>query len=260
MQAGNAVDSRFIGLALQLSEAAGGVLRQYFRQPMSVDSKADLSPVTVADREVERVMRALIEAEFPEHGIIGEEFGDVREAAEYQWVLDPIDGTRSFLGGYPLFTTLISLVHRRQPLLGLIYQPILNERWLCVSGGQTKLNDSPARVRGGGALAQAVVATTSVDYFTPPQAEAFLRVKQACANTVLGGDAYAYAMLASGQVDVVVDAGLKPYDYCALAPIITGAGGVMTDWDGKPITLGCDGRVVAAGNAQLHAEALALLR
>ena len=253
------MDARFIGLALRLSEVAGEVLRRHFRKPLGVESKTDNSPVTVADREAEAAMRQLIEAEYPEHGIIGEEYGTVRGDADYQWALDPVDGTRSFLGGYPLFTTLISLVWQNQPVLGVIYQPVLQERWVC-GGGQTMLNDKPVRVRECKALVNAVVATTSIDYFTPAQGEAFLKVKKTCAHTVLGGDAYAYAMLASGQMDVVVDAGLKAYDYCALAPIIKSAGGVMTDWQGQPVTLGCDGRVVASVNAQLHADVLALLR
>lgn len=260
MQAGNELDPAIIAFALRLSEVAGDILRKRFRQPIMVDRKADLSPVTLADREVEDTLRRMIEDTFPAHGIIGEEFGDIRDEASYQWVIDPIDGTRSFLGGYPLFTTLISVVRDKQPQLGIIHQPILRERWFSLKGGTATLNDKPAIVRGCKSLADAVVATTSVDYFTPAQGEAFQHLKKHCAHTVLGGDAYAYAMLACGQMDVVVDAGLKPFDYCALAPIIEGAGGVMTDWQGKKITLGCDGRVLACANATLHAEALALLQ
>jgi myo-inositol-1(or 4)-monophosphatase len=264
LQAVNHLDERIIALALRLSDVAGDILRRHFRMPLPVVQKADESPVTLADREVEHAMRAAIEAEFPEHGIIGEEFGDVRDEAAYQWVLDPIDGTRSFLGGYPLFTTLISLTHKGLPLLGVIYQPVLRERWFCVRGGTSTLTDAtgikPAIVRGGRGLAAAVVATTSADYFTPLQLESFLKLKKHCAGSVLGGDAYAYAMLASGQIDVVVDAGLKPFDYCALVPVIEGAGGIITDWNGKAVTLGCDGRILAAANAALHAEALAHLR
>ncbi len=259
LQAANQIDERIVALALRLSDAAGDILRRHFRTPVSVDRKADLSPVTLADREVEDSLRFMIEKEFPEHGIIGEEFGDVRENAPYQWVIDPIDGTRSFLGGYPLFTTLISLVHERVPVLGIINQPILRERWMAKKGGTATLNDKPAIMRGCKGLKDAVVATTSVDYFTAPQLASFIKVKGACAHTVLGGDAYAYAMLASGHMDVVIDAGLKPFDYCALVPIIEGAGGVITDWNGKPVTLACDGRVVAAGCSAVHAEALALL-
>jgi len=260
LQAGNDFDVRVHAFGLRLSDAAGEVLRRHFRSPVSVERKADLSPVTLADREVEDTMRRMIEAEFPDHGIIGEEFGDVRDTSAYQWVLDPIDGTRSFLGGYPLFTTLISLVHDREPVLGIISQPILRERWVAKKGGTTTLNDKPAIVRGGVRLADAVLASTSIDYFTPAQGDVFQNLRKHCGTTVLGGDAYAYAMLASGQMDVVVDAGLKPYDYCALVPVVEGAGGVITDWNGKRITLGCDGRVIAAANATLHGEALAFLR
>lgn len=259
MQAVNDFDTELLKMALELSDAAGDVLRRYFRQPVMRDIKADASPVTAADRDAEQAMRRLIERVYPDHGIIGEEFGNVREQAEYKWVLDPIDGTRAFLGGYPLFTTLISLVKDAKPVLGLIYQPIQQERWLCVAGGKTTLNNHPVSVRGAARLADAVVATTSADYFTPEQAGQFQQLKRACAASVLGGDAYAYAMLASGQLDMVVDAGLKAYDFCALAPVVEGAGGVMADWDGQPISLASDGRVVAAASRALLDEALGLL-
>lgn len=259
MQAGNPPDDAFTALALRLSEAAEDILRAHYRRPVEVVRKEDHSPVTLADRAAEAAMRQLIAQAFPEHGIIGEEFGNLREDAPYQWVLDPIDGTRSFLGGYPLFTTLIALVHARRPVLGIISQPVLRERWTGVAGSRTTLNGKPAAVRGCARLAEAVAATTSAEYFTPAQRAKFHTLKGACAHMVAGGDAYAYAMLASGQMDVVVDAGLKPFDYCALAPVIEGAGGVISDWDGRPVTLDGDGRILAAANAALHAEALALL-
>lgn len=252
-------DDRFTQFAHQLADAAGEVLRRYFRVDVAIGQKSDTSPVTIADREVESAMRFLIESHYPEHGIIGEEYGNVREDAELKWVLDPIDGTRSFLGGYPLFTTLISLTCRGMPIIGIIDQPILHERWVGVAGKPTTLNSKPVSVRACAALSEVVLASTSIDYFTADQLQQFLRVRKECINTVLGGDAYAYAMLASGNNDMVIDAGLKPYDFCALKPVLEGAGAVFTDWLGNPVTLDCDGRVIAAANARVHKAALALL-
>lgn len=249
-----------LALAHKMAAASGEVLKRYFRSSLSVERKADSSPVTRADREAEAVMRTLIETHFPEHGIIGEEMGEAFTGAAYQWVLDPIDGTRAFLAGYPTFTTLIALVQNGVPILGIIDQPISGERWVGMTGSVTKQGDSPLKVRGADMLGDAVLATTSIDYFTPSQAESFGKLRKNCANCALGGDAYAYAMLASGQVDVVVDAGLKPYDFCALVPVIQGAGGVITDWSGDPVTLDSDGTLIASANAQLHQQALALLK
>jgi len=247
------IDAEIIDLANRMADAAGEILRAAYRQPLAVDRKADSSPVTRADRDVEAALCALIEAQYPDHGIIGEEFGDVRAESPYQWVLDPIDGTRSFIGGYPLFTTLIALVHKDIPILGVIDQPILRERRVGVAGQNS---DSGLRRND---IKNATIATTSIDYFTPEQTASFQKLKSQCANTVLGGDAYAYAMLANGQIDIVIDAGLKPYDFCALRPVIEGAGGVITDWEGKAITLASDGRVIAAGSGELHEVALGML-
>ena len=251
---------RMLALAHLMADSAGDILRHYFRTPVVIDSKDDASPVTRADREAEAAMRKLIEGHFPEHGIVGEEHGNLRPGAEYQWVLDPIDGTRGFIGGYPLFTTLIALLHKNVPVLGIINQPISMERWASVKGEQSLLNFKAVSVRDCRELGKAVLATTSVDYFTAPQAEKFTGLRKCCANTILGGDAYAYAMLASGNIDVVVDAGTKPYDFCALVPVVEGAGGMITDWQGKPLGLTSDGTVLAAATAELHAQALAKLR
>jgi histidinol phosphatase-like enzyme (inositol monophosphatase family) len=251
---------RMLPLAHLMADSAGDILRNYFRSPVLIDRKDDASPVTRADREAETAMRALIEAHFPDHGIVGEEFGNVRADSEYQWVLDPIDGTRGFIGGYPLFTTLIALLYQNKPVLGIINQPITQERWVGVAGESSLLNFKAVSVRDCRELKDAVIATTSIDYFTAAQAGKFALLRKSCANTVLGGDAYAYAMLASGNIDVVVEAGTKPYDFCALVPVVEGAGGVITDWQGKKLGLQSDGTVLAAATVQLHQQALALLR
>ena len=252
-------DNHTLALAQQLADAAGDIIRRYWRVAVPIDSKADASPVTRADREAETAMRALIETHFPDHGIIGEEFGNVRRESPYQWVLDPIDGTRSFIAGYPIFTTLIALAHDGIPILGIIDQPITSERWTGITGEATTLHKKKITTRQCYTLDHATIATTSTDYFTPAQAEIYARFKTQCANRLLGGDAYAYAMLASGQIDIVVDAGMKAYDFCALKPVIEGAGGIITDWNGKPLTIHSNGNVIAAANHELHQQALKTL-
>jgi len=248
-----------VELALALADAAGEAIRPFFRHPLAVDDKADLSPVTAADRAAEAAMRSLIERRFPDHGIIGEEFGRVRDDAELVWVLDPIDGTKSFISGVPLFGTLIALTRGGQPILGIIDQPISRERWCGVVGQESTHNGAKIRTRPCPTLAAATLFATSPDMFQGADAAAFARLKSAAKLTRHGGDCYAYGLVASGFIDCVVEAGLKPYDYCALAPVIEGAGGIMTDWQGRALGLASDGRVLAAGDRGLHAAARALL-
>jgi inositol-phosphate phosphatase / L-galactose 1-phosphate phosphatase / histidinol-phosphatase len=246
-------------LADDLADAAGAVIRRYFRQKIAVDDKADTSPVTVADREAETVMRALIEARFPADGIFGEEHGTARAGADWVWVLDPIDGTKSFISGIPLFGTLIALLHGGRPVLGIIDQPISRERWRGVAGQKSTHNGAAIRTRPCSDLAAATLFATSPDMFQGADAAGFARLKAGAKLTRHGGDCYAYGLVASGFIDCVVEAGLKPYDYCALVPVIEGAGGVMTDWQGQALGLTSDGRVVAVGDRRLHAAARALL-
>jgi len=246
-------------LAEELADAAGAVIRPYFRQTIAVDDKADASPVTIADREAEQAMRALIEARFPADGIFGEEFGTIREDAEFVWVLDPIDGTKSFISGIPLFGTLVALLHRGRPVLGIIDQPISHERWRGVAGQRSTHNGNPIHARPCPDLAAASLFATAPDMFRGADAAAFARLKAQVKLTRHGGDCYAYGLVASGFIDCVVEASLKPYDYCAMVPIIEGAGGIFTDWQGKPLGLHSDGRVLAAGDRRVHEAALTLL-
>ncbi len=249
----------FIDLAGKLAETSGEIVRRYFRTPVAVDSKADQSPVTIADREAETAMRALIEAECPDHGIIGEEFGALRPTADYVWLLDPIDGTKSFITGKPLFGTLIGLAYRGAPILGVIDQPVLHERWLGVRGRVTTFNGEPARVRPCAGLGEAMLYAASPHMFEGADADAFARLRQRVRYPLYGADCYAYGLLASGHTDLVVEASLKAHDYAAPAAIVEGAGGVVTDWRGAPLRLNSDGRVIAAGDERVHAEALKLL-
>ena len=235
------------------------MIRSYFRQPVAVDDKPDNSPVTVADRAAEAAMRQLIAARFPEHGIIGEEFGPAREDAEFVWVLDPIDGTKSFISGVPLFGTLIALARRGRPILGVIDQPISGERWVGASGRQSTLQGRAIRCRPCLALKSATLFATTPEMFAGADRDAFSRLAGAVKLVRFGADCYAYGLLAAGFIDLVAEASLKPYDFCAMAPIVEGAGGVATDWRGEPLGLDSDGRVLIAGDAEAHHAALALL-
>jgi histidinol-phosphatase len=250
---------RFLALASELADAAGAEIRPYFRQHLAVEDKSDLTPVTAADRAAELAMRRLIENSFPDHGIVGEEFGRVRENAEFVWVLDPIDGTKSFISGVPLFGTLIALTHGGHPILGVIDQPISRERWLGAAGRPTILNGAAIRCRACAGLNAATLFATTPEMFRGPDAAAFARVSAAVKLTRFGADCYAYGLLAAGFIDLVLEASLKPYDFCAMIPIVEGAGGVATDWRGARLGLASDGRVLVAGDHHTHEAALALL-
>ncbi|WP_353570273.1 histidinol-phosphatase [Candidatus Albibeggiatoa sp. nov. BB20] len=249
----------FIGLAHRLADASGTVIRQYFRTPIFVDDKADASPVTIADREAERIMRELIQQVYPQHGIYGEEMGVKNKDAEFVWVLDPIDGTKSFITGKPLFGTLIALLHYGQPILGMIDQPITRERWVGGLNLPTTLNGQTVKVRNCPELNQAILYATTPLMFEGQDKIAFERLCQQIKLPLYGADCYAYALLAMGLVDLVVEADLSPYDYCSHIPIIEQAGGIITDWQGKALGLESDGRVVAAGDKALHQKVLDIL-
>ena len=249
----------FLTVALELADAAGDVIRPYFRKPLAVDDKADLTPVTIADRSAEQAMRGLIERRFPDHGIIGEEYGHIRGSAEYVWTLDPIDGTKSFISGLPMFGTLIALTRAGRPILGIIDQPISRERWVGVAGRPTTLNGAVAHCRACPDLAAATLFATSPDMFEGKDALAYARVSKAVKLSRFGADCYAYGVLAAGFIDLVLEAGLKPYDFCPMVPIVEGSGGVATDWSGAALDIASEGRALMAGDDRTHRAALALL-
>ena len=249
----------FVDLACKLADAAAPIHRRYFRATTAIEAKADGSPVTAADREAEAAMRTIIEAEAPDHGILGEEYGAQRIDAEYVWVLDPLDGTQSFVTGKPTFGTLIGLTRHGSPVLGVMDQPITGERWIGVEGQATTFNGAPAATRLCSGLDRAWLSATSPQMFSQTEFAGFERLRQRVWRTVYGAECMAYGLLALGFVDLVVEADLKPYDFCALVPVVKGAGGAMTDWQGRPLTLKSGGRVVAAGDAGLLGPALAAL-
>ena len=249
---------RALALANALADTARGIARGYFRQPIAVEQKADLSPVTIADRAIETEMRRLIRAEFPTHGIQGEEFA-AEPGAEFTWVLDPIDGTKSFVTGFPLFGSLIALEHEARSLLGVIEAPALGERWVGAEGTATLFGGEPARTSRCTSIEHARVYCTSTDTFQGDYLRRYDAFTRRALMRRYGGDCYIYGLLACGHCDLVVESALKPHDFQALVPVVTGAGGKISDWDGKPLTSHSGDRVVAAATESLWAQAVAAL-
>lgn len=248
-----------LDLIQRLADAAGAAIRPWFRRPFLVETKEDFSPVTIADREAEAAIRRLLAEYRPGDGVIGEEYGDDRPDAERVWVLDPIDGTRAFVTGRPLFGTLIGLMMAGEPVLGLIDQCIIKDRWIAGPDQPTLFNGQRCHVRHGLKLADARIGTTSPQAFSAADFAAFERVRTAARDTLYGGDCHNYGLVAAGHLDAVIESGLKIHDWAALVPIIKGAGGVMTDWQGHPLTMASAGQVIAAGDAALAAEIAGLL-
>ena len=255
----------FIG---ELAKASGEAIRPFFRTALSLRDKsagASFDPVTEADRAAETTMRQMIMDTFPAHGIVGEEFPDHQSDAEFVWVLDPIDGTKSFISGLPTWGTLIALEHNGVPVYGMMHQPFTRERftgdgaraaWAGLNAHGTEVMHH-LRTRDCQSLREAVTMTTSPGLLAEDERNRYARIEEVARMSRYGGDCYSYCMVAAGHVDLVVEAGLKPYDIAALIPIITGAGGVVTTWDGGDASKG--GRIVAAGDRRIHEEAMKLL-
>lgn len=254
-----------LGFAHELADLSGSVIRPYFRRPLAVSnkvSKGAFDPVTEADRSAERAISRAIAKRWPDHGLLGEEFGQVREGARLCWVVDPIDGTRAFIMGSPLWGTLIGLLDQGEPVLGLMDQPFTGERfWSGEKVSYQRTGNGKAhrmKTRTCQNLSDAVVTTTHPDLFASgTEAQAFARLKAKARMTRYGGDCYGYCLLAAGYVDIVVESGLNSYDVVALIPIIERAGGCVTTWTGGPAAAG--GRILASGDARLHESALKVL-
>ncbi|KAK4740195.1 hypothetical protein R3W88_003892 [Solanum pinnatisectum] len=260
---------KFAAVCNKIADAAGEVIRKYFRKSFDILDKEDLSPVTIADQAAEESMVKIIQENFPSHAIYGEEKGwrCQEETAEYVWVLDPIDGTKSFITGKPVFGTLIALLYKGKPILGVIDQPVLRERWIGLSGRRTTLNGQEISTRNCSSLSKAYMYTTSPHLFEGDAEIAFARVRSKVKVPLYGCDCYAYALLASGFVDLVIESGLKPYDFLSLVPVIEGAGGTITDWKGQHFNWKASAgspatsfNVVAAGDKQVHQQALDALQ
>ena len=252
----------FLACADRLADAARTAVLPYFRAAHSVEHKggARFDPVTEADRGAEQAMRALIEAEFPEHGILGEEFGEKPSRSGYTWALDPIDGTRAFIAGLPLWGVLIALSFEGAPIIGVMDQPFLDERYKGWPGGASFTRAGQARAlrtRACAGLGEAILSTTDPYLFKAGEYDAFMRVREAAKLVRYGYDCYAYAMIAMGGLDVVIESGLRPWDIQALIPIIRGAGGDVVNWRGGDASQG--GQVLAFGDRRAGEAAMKLL-
>ena len=254
----------FADFVNELATVSGETILPFFRTALTIEDKGrggSFDPVTAADHAAETAMRALIRRTFPDHGIIGEEYGQERADAEYVWVLDPIDGTKSFISGMPAWGTLIALTRFGEPVYGMMHQPFIGERFS--GGGGAARYRGPAgerdlRARPCARLSEAVLFTTSPRLMNDADRNSFGRVEDAVRLSRYGGDCYAYCMLAAGHVDLVIETELKPYDVLPLVPIIAGAGGMITSWEGGAPHAG--GRVIAAGDKRMHKAAIELLK
>ncbi len=252
---------RLIAAAEAAADVAGAVVRPFFRAGIGTDIKADRSPVTIADRTAEQAMRAVLSERFPDHGILGEEFGLDRAEARLRWVLDPIDGTRAFITGRPTFGTLIALLDGDDPIVGIIDQPVTGERWIGASGRTTTFRGplgGHAGCRPCRSIADAELSCTSPEMLAE-QEPRWRRLATAARRNYWGGDCYAYGLLALGQIDIVAECSMHLWDWAPLVPIVQGAGGRVTDWRGNRLTAASDGTVLAVGHPDLLAQAVVLL-
>ena len=250
----------YIIFAERLADASRAVINEYLATAAVFETKGDLSPVTEVDRKVEETLRALIAATYPEHGILGEEFEADRPDAEYVWVIDPIDGTKAFITGMPIYGTLIALTYRGVPVVGVIDQPATSERWAGAEGRPSTYNGQPVHCRSCPALAEAIVSNGNPESLRQNEAEGFAALCRQTKWRIYGGNCYVFGRLAMGRVDISVDSGLDPFDYCALDVVVRGAGGCMTDWEGNRLTIHSGHRVVAAGDPNIHRQAVDILK
>lgn len=241
-------------------DKSGDIIRKHYRNLSEIEVKDDLSPVTVADREVERLLREMIKEAYPDHGIQGEEYGSEGANSDYKWLIDPIDGTASFMIGRPTFGTLVGLAHKGIPLAGVIDQPINKERWLAAKGQGATFNGSPIKVRDCGGLEEATVCTTGPNYFSEDELFKFSKVSLEARYTIYGGDCYQYGLLALGHIDLVVEAGLKPHDFFPFITIIREAGGIITDWQGRELNANSKGDIIAACSKKVHEQVVEILK
>ena len=251
---------QFSGFAGEIADVAREIVRKAANGPRRPVAKSDSSPVTETDRAVEQALRQRIADRFPTHGVLGEEFGSEGLNEEFVWVIDPIDGTKAFVGGLAVYGTLIALARGGRPVLGLIDNPVTGDRWLGIEGQATMLNGQAIRTSQATALAEAFLANGNPEPFSAVEYPRFERLRDETRWCVYGGSCMAYGRVADGSIDISIDGGLDPFDYCALVPVITGAGGIITDWQDSSLTLASGNTSVAASaSATLHEKALGIL-
>lgn len=250
----------FMDFACKLADASRAVIKESLSSAGAFETKSDSSPVTVVDRKVEQTLRAMIAAEYPDHGILGEEYESDRLNSEYVWVIDPIDGTKAFITGMPIYGTLISLTRDGVPVLGVIDQPATNERWAGMEGRRSTHNGRPVSCRACTSLSEAIISIGNPESLNPGEASAFAELRKQSKWGIYGGNCYVYGRLAMGAVDISLDSGLDVFDYCALDAVVRGAGGCMTDWEGERLTIRSGHRVIAAGDPEIHRRAVEILK
>ena len=252
--------AEFLSFAEELADRARTMLLEASRREPDVEIKPDASFVTATDKAVEAALRGMIADTYPEHGILGEEFENTNTDAEFVWVLDPIDGTAAFVAGIPVYGSLIALAWQGAPYLGVIEHPLTAERWVGVAGEFARFNGAPVRSRSCESIASAYATCSNRDFMTPDQQAQFDRVRERVQYVQYGGSCYSYGVLASGRTDLALDGGLDAFDIYAPAAVITGAGGVVTDWDGGALSFDMKGTVLAAGDKARLGEALSILQ
>jgi len=249
----------FAASASTMADASGELIRRDQQKKFDIQIKDDGSPVTSVDKAAERRIRGIIAELHPEHGIIGEEYPPSAADSEFVWAIDPIDGTLPFLAGFPVFGTLIALLHQGVPVLGVIDMPMTGERWIGGSNLPTTHNGKPVKTRACETLAAALMSTSNPDFYDAAPLPALKRMQQATQLSIYGGSCMAYGQISSGRIDVGIDVQFDVFDYLALVPIINGAGGTISDWNGNSLEMNSGDRLIAAGDARVHAEALQVL-
>ena len=251
--------NEFVSFANSLADSASKTSMQYFRKKLNIENKIDESPVTIADKETEEIIRDNIRKKFPNHGILGEEYEDENLESEYVWVIDPIDGTRSYIAGHKDFGNLISLLHNNNPILGIINCPAHKERWIGIKNKKTTCNGKEVSTSGIKKIEDAYLFTSGIYFKEPVIRKGFETVKEKSKFYRLGGDCYMYGMLSSGLIDIVIEDTLKAHDYMALVNVIEGAGGKITDKNGKSINLKSNGSLIACSSSELHGDIIKII-
>lgn len=252
-------ENSWLAFADLMVAESGSILRDAASVRPDVEVKPDRSFVTALDARIERRLREMIADRFPRHGIIGEEDEPINPDAEFVWVLDPIDGTAAFIAGMPVYGTLISLMRDGVPILGVIDHPVTGDRWIGFEGRSTTHNGAPCRTRACGGLAEAIISASNPDFFDDEERPALDAMRAATAWRIWGGACMSYGLLASGRTDAAIDTRLKLWDFAPFRPILEGAGGIITDWEGAPITQQTGKRILAAGDPARHRDALRLV-
>lgn len=251
--------STLLSFAVSIADCARPIALRYYRKFLQPDEKEDGTYITTADKNIELMAKSMVEKTFPDHGFWGEEYGSSNLDRDWVWCIDPIDGTTAFVHGIPIFGILISLLYKKAPVIGIIDHPALGERWVGAKHHRTTWKERVCLCNPYQQLEFSIVFATSPDMFDANELRAFYAVSEKAKRRRYGVDCYAYGLLATGKADVVMEANMKPHDVMALVPVVESAGGVITDWQGNPLTLDCNGQVLASANPKLHDECLQII-